>query len=361
MHYKVVIVGAGPAGISTAYHLKKNNIDCCLIDKYKFPRFKLCGGLITEKTLRLLKSYGISDFNKVIKEKVNKVNILNNGKKILTAETTNYFNLVNRAEFDHWFLEKYLNIGGYAILGSRVSKINLDKKQITVGDKTISFDYVVAADGAKGISSKVISREPLKYAFGMETDIDTKLCNGKMHHIDLDVAIAKDGYYWRFPKGQKTTLGFAFSYDKNFNYNEFRKTLLPNQCNIKGAFLPYGGDIKVVSDKRGMLLVGDAAGFVDAVTGEGTYYAIKSGEIAANSLMTKSPILEYIRQTKYICREVKKSWKFISNFYHHRNLILNLASRHKNFVAFVCDNQVSIQNGDYSMIKLVYLYKTRNR
>ena len=146
MYYKVVVIGAGPAGISTAYHLKKNNINCCLIDKFEFPRFKLCGGLITEKTLKLLESYGITDFNKVIKERVNKVNILSNGKKVITFETINYFNLVNRMEFDNWFLEKYLELDGIAIFGSKVSKIDLDRKELVVGSRIIHFDYVVAAD-----------------------------------------------------------------------------------------------------------------------------------------------------------------------------------------------------------------------
>lgn len=361
MHYKVIVIGAGPAGISTAYHLKKNNIECCLIDKFEFPRFKLCGGLITEKTVKLLANYGISDFNKVVKERVNKVTILSNGKKVLTTETVNYFNLVNRMEFDNWFLEKYLEIGGKAILGSRVSKIDLDKKELVADSSILNFDYVVAADGAKGISSKIIDKRQLKYAFGMEADIDTDFCKGDKHQIDLDVSIANDGYCWRFPKGKITTLGFAFSYNKKTNYREFRKSILPEKCNVKGAFLPYGGKAKVVSDKRGMLLVGDAAGFVDAITGEGTYYAIKSGEIAANSLMSKSPVDEYIKQTKYICKEVNKSWKFISLFYRLRKIILKLIAKHKNFFAFVCDNQVSNQIGDYSLVKLIYLYVTRSR
>ncbi|EHL19634.1 hypothetical protein HMPREF9628_01446 [Peptoanaerobacter stomatis] len=357
MHYTVVIVGAGPAGVSAAYHLKKNNIDCCLIDKSKFPRFKLCGGLITEKTLILLNNYGFSDFNKIIKDKINKVNILSNGKNVITTETTKYFNLVDRMEFDNWFLEKYIEIGGIALLGKRVSKINLDQKELVVDNTNITFDYVIAADGAKGISSKIINREPLKYAFGLETDIDTNLCDNDKHSIDLDVSIAKNGYYWRFPKNNKTTLGFAFSFDKDIDYSELSRKLLPDNCVIRGAFLPYGNRIKVVSDKRGMLLVGDAAGFVDAITGEGTYYAIKSGEIAANAIMTNSPIEEYIKNTLYICKEVNKSWKFISKFYKFRYIILRLIPNHKKFFSFICDYQVSTQKCDFSIIKMALLYK----
>ena len=280
---------------------------------------------------------------------------------VLSTQTKNYFNLVDRKEFDNWFLEKYLNIGGTAILGCRVSKIDLDQRQVVAGDIHIEFDYLIAADGAKGISSTIVERRPLRYAFGMEVDIDTALCERNADSIDLDVSISKDGYYWRFPKGKKTTLGFAFTFDKSVDYEAIRKKLLPEEFRPRGAFLPYGGDIRVVTDKRGMLLVGDAAGFVDAITGEGTYYAIKSGELAAVSLITSDPIREYINRTANICREVNNSWKFISRFYMARRWLLNMVKGHEKFVAFLCDNQVSLQNGDYKMLKILRLYRMYKR
>ena len=110
-----------------------------------------------------------------------------------------------------------------------------------------------------------------------------------------------------------------------------------------------------------MLLVGDAAGFVDAITGEGTYYAIKSGELAAVSLITSDPIREYINRTANICREVNNSWKFISRFYMARRWLLNMVKGHEKFVAFLCDNQVSLQNGDYKMLKILRLYRMYKR
>ena len=54
--YDVIIVGAGPAGVSAAKVLKDKNINFCIIDKNKFPREKLCGGGLTNKSINLLKN-----------------------------------------------------------------------------------------------------------------------------------------------------------------------------------------------------------------------------------------------------------------------------------------------------------------
>ena len=58
--FDVIIIGAGPAGISAAKILKDNNINFCIIEKSKFPREKLCGGGLTNKTISLLKELNFS-------------------------------------------------------------------------------------------------------------------------------------------------------------------------------------------------------------------------------------------------------------------------------------------------------------
>ncbi|MBE5847859.1 MAG: geranylgeranyl reductase family protein [Lachnospiraceae bacterium] len=357
MNYKVVIVGAGPAGVSAAYHLAKKGVNCCLIDKCTFPRFKLCGGLLTEKTINLLKEYNFDDWESVIKNKVNKVNIFSKGNRIVTVETKRYFYLVDREEFDNWLLNKYIKLGGALRLGEKVEKISLDKKELITSKETITFEYLIGADGAKGITSKLIKRKAIPYAFGLETEVPTVLSKGNLDSIDLDVSVACDGYSWRFPKGETTMFGVACSYKKNNSCLDLAKTVLPKGAKVKGAFLPYGGGVKTVVDKNGLLLVGDAAGFVDSVTGEGTYYALKSGEIAAESFAHENPLNWYKKNIGYIIKGVNKSWRLIKLFYKFRNTILQIAKNHHRFVGFVCDNQVAIQKCDYSIFKMLYFYK----
>ena len=85
--YDVIIVGAGPSGFAAAKTLKDNNINFCVIDKNKFPREKLCGGGLTNKSLRVLKNLNISLDNiktnectniDLVAKKINKNMILDN-------------------------------------------------------------------------------------------------------------------------------------------------------------------------------------------------------------------------------------------------------------------------------------------
>lgn len=312
---------------------------------------------MTQKTVNLLNGYGLNNVESVIEHCTDCVNILDQGNLITNVKVNYPFRIVNRTDFDNWLLQEYLDIGGVALLGEKVTKIDFEQKRVETTNEEVTFDYIIAADGAKGITSTVVKRKPIKYAFGVEMEVPTDTVLENSDAIDLDVTIAKDGYAWRFPRHQQTLFGLAFSYDRSADYVSILRDYTKRNEKIRGAFLPYGGVIKTVVDNRGMLLVGDAAGFVDAITGEGTYYAIKSGEIAAAAFTAKDPLIKYEQDIKPIVREVNKSCKLIKKFYKFRRLILSLAKGHGDFVKFVCDNQVSLQKCDFSVIKMVFKYK----
>ena len=59
MNYDAIIVGGGPAGTAAGLALSKFNLSVCLIDKCFFPRSKVCAGIITEKTIRILKKQNV--------------------------------------------------------------------------------------------------------------------------------------------------------------------------------------------------------------------------------------------------------------------------------------------------------------
>lgn len=108
---EVLIVGAGPSGSALAYLLKKNKINCVLIDKSDFPREKLCGGLITRKAADLFETIYREKFTHFI-SKSRTINLYNNGKLLVTSCLKNQFYFVDRFKFDHYLLQKYIKIGG---------------------------------------------------------------------------------------------------------------------------------------------------------------------------------------------------------------------------------------------------------
>lgn len=100
----IIIIGGGPAGSSCAWKLQEYGYSTIILDKYEFPRLKLCAGWITPRVYHLLNMdeypYGIVEFNKM-----HIYYYTNKNKEIkFTAKTKQYS--IRRYEFDHWLLKK---------------------------------------------------------------------------------------------------------------------------------------------------------------------------------------------------------------------------------------------------------------
>ena len=101
---KVVILGAGPAGISAAYLLKKAGVDCLLVDKKGFPKDKCCGGMPTEKTVNLIYNLGIELDESLIKNVIKSVNMKYKNNLLMTFPINRPMYMTQRSELDHFFL-----------------------------------------------------------------------------------------------------------------------------------------------------------------------------------------------------------------------------------------------------------------
>ena len=168
-YYNVIIVGAGPAGISTALSLLKNGInDILIIEKYTFPRYKCCAGYITNKTLAAYKKFGlnvndchyslIKDFNIFYKLK-NRLKI--NNKFLYTNEK------IDRVELDYEFfkLAKHKNVE--ILENTTITSHNMHANNLTLSNKIeIAYNYLVFADGTIGYGSRYQKK---------------KKCNRKIH------------------------------------------------------------------------------------------------------------------------------------------------------------------------------------
>ena len=107
---KVLIIGAGPAGSTCALLLKKQNVDCLLIDRAVFPRDKICGGGLTPRSCQLLNSLLPTfhyDYNSV-----NRLKLLVEGKQVFDLHMKQELRIVKRREFDAQLLQEYQNSGG---------------------------------------------------------------------------------------------------------------------------------------------------------------------------------------------------------------------------------------------------------
>ena len=303
--YDVIIAGAGPAGSTAAYLLSKAGKKVLLIDKSTFPRTKLCAGLITWKTVKLLERvFGDSP------EELKKKCIINyesreyevyGGNTLVARRTIQYpFMFVDRDMYDSYLLEMALNAGAVFVGGEQVRSIDVARNYITSGSgKKYYADIFIGADG---VNSRIRRSFPpdlfgiddwkSNLAFAHELFISRSRVSRGCERPALFFGVVDNGYAWIFPNKDRLKVGICALNRGNRKeiLAAFRTFLVSQGIHEReaeyssGYVLPYGNYLPVPWHNN-VMLVGDAAGFADPLLGEGIYYAQRSGECAALSII----------------------------------------------------------------------------
>ena len=335
MKYDVVIVGAGPAGMAAAHILINNNVSCCVVDKQIFPRNKLCAGGVTGKALDLLEKL---DINMSFR---GKNTVVSSGARlyveynhIIDINTERKTHLVDRFEFDDYLVSSYKSKGGAMIEGAKVNYIREKQNKLLLSDNSIiEFKYIIGADGAVGMTSALVDKEFKSNGFSLQVDIEKDKINYESDQMALFYGVIPYGYGWIFPKESYVTIGIGSDYNKKIDYKREFEIFLEKlgidhtKEKFRGAFLPFGDYIKYpINKEKNIVLVGDAAGFADPITGEGIYFALLSG-IKAGETITKAinyndrDILKiYIDEIKPITSNINKGKKIKKSLYKYRKI-----------------------------------------
>ncbi|MDT4988561.1 MAG: menaquinone-9 beta-reductase [Micromonosporaceae bacterium] len=318
----VIVVGAGPGGSTTAFHLARHGFDVLLLEKSEFPREKVCGDGLTPRAVKQLVKMGV-DTSEKAGWLVNKgLRVIGGGVRLELdwpdlATFPNYGLTRTRLDFDELLAGKATEAGAVLRTNTTVTGPVLDSSGRAVGVTGTGADgepvefrapLVIAADGVSG-------RLPL--ALGLAKRADRPLgvavrryYRSPVRHdddyleswLELRGSDGSDrllpGYGWIFGLGDGRVnvglgvLNSSVAFGKT-NY----KTMLTDwlsttpdewQLNdeahadgpILGAALPMGFN-RVPHYTRGVLLVGDCGGMVNPFNGEGIAYAMESGELAA--------------------------------------------------------------------------------
>jgi geranylgeranyl reductase family protein len=234
--------------------------------------------------------------------------------------------MVVREKFDHGLVKLAVDSGAKFVDGKTVEdiKISKEKAKIILDDKEeIGSEIVVGADGIYSTVAKKTGLASIKKNNGMcvfqEYKVDEKIIDRffgkeKMCHIHLKFENIP-GYGWVFSKKQHLNIGVVKLYPTKINllnvykdyFNLLKKdkiipgNLKMGQC--KGGALPLGPLEKTYGNR--VILVGDAAGLINPMSGEGIYYAMSSGEIAAKII---SESLENGDTTEKFLAKYQKNW-----------------------------------------------------
>ena len=347
-----VIIGGGPAGVSCAVRLQRANVSNIIIEKKSFPREKTCGGLVTEKTRRLIsENFGFSDDElfKIFCDESGVIRLYHDHELLTNSELSTHFHLIKRKSFDQTLANRYRELGGDLLENTVCENIDLTKRRIVLSNgDTVAFRHLVVADGALSRTRSGFGYKKSKLAFCVETQVPKeKLSRGG--EIELYFDVVKNGYVWVFPSGDTYCIGLIGTGEQKFDVllKDFLASLGldPTEHEIKGAFVPYGYVVNQKCGNDDVILVGDAAGFADPITGEGLYFAMRSGIAAAEAIIggTEKVRSEYLKKVA-VCAKTVRQGRVLQKIFYAPAMQKRFAKviRGRNeFVGFFCENLVS--------------------
>jgi len=319
----VIVVGAGPAGSTTAFHLAQHGLDVLLLEKTSFPREKVCGDGLTPRAVKQLIDMGvdISESNGWIRNKGLRIVGGGNSIEIPWPELSTYpdYGLVRtRKDFDEALarhavkagarLHERTNVMG-PVIDERTGRIVGVTARVLNDDgskgpeQTFRAPLVVAADGNStrlSLAMGLRKRDDRPMGVAVRTYYTSPRTNDDWLESWLELWDGKKllpGYGWIFGVGDGTVnVGLGILNTSTAFQNVDYKDLLvrwldetPDEWGfreanrtepIRGAALPMGFN-RTPHYTRGLLLVGDAGGMVNPFNGEGIAYAMESGAIAA--------------------------------------------------------------------------------
>jgi geranylgeranyl diphosphate/geranylgeranyl-bacteriochlorophyllide a reductase len=309
---RVIVCGGGPGGSTAAATLAREGVETVLIEK-SFSRIKPCGGAIPPV---LVREFDIPEH--LIQRRVDAVAVYApSGKAVKMSINDGYVGMVCREAFDQ-FLRQRAQAAGAMVVEGRVDQIDATERGATVtciapdGRRvTLTADAIIGADGANSFVARkfdlhqgglVAAAVQERFALNSET---AKRLNERCE-IYYDSRFSPDFYGWVFPKADHVAIGTGTAI-RNANIKKhmdaFKRHLGVDEAPMlrEGAPIPLKPYNRWVANR--VALVGDAAGLVASSSGEGIFYAMKSGQMAANA----PPISGTSGCTRRIRRRFSKS------------------------------------------------------
>jgi len=317
----LLVVGAGPAGSASAAWSARAGIDTVLLDAAEFPRDKPCGDGLTPRAIAELDALGLSPWLEG-RARNRGLRAAGFGQLLYLpwpgGNLPDYGGAAPRLELDHAIRQVALDAGAQPLDGVRAVDVERDARgrvtSVTVkkgrSTDTIRCRRLVVADGARSQLGRALGREwhrDTAYGVAARGYIKSGRSDDEWisSHLELrdDADRILSGYGWIFPLGDgEVNIGVGTlatakrPADINLRsllnyYADTQRDDWELQDDVRApwsALLPMGGAVSGVSGPNWML-VGDAAGCVNPLNGEGIDYGLETGHLAAQLLTSRGP------------------------------------------------------------------------
>jgi geranylgeranyl reductase family protein len=286
--YDAIVVGAGPAGSTCAYRLASAGASVLLLDRARFPRDKPCGGGVTGRAARLL-PFSIAP---VVEDTVTSVRMrLRYGGWFERGGAEPLVLMTQRLRLDAFLVERAVAAGAELREGAKVTAAEAgpDGTAVTVDGEVLAAETLIGADGVNGVCAKSLGLGG-NQAVGVALEGNVpyaRLGDGYRGRAVLELGIVPGGYGWVFPKGDHANIGIG-GWERE---GPRLRASLGELCaahgveaeeleGVRGYRLPLRSPRSHLARGRAAV-IGDAAGLVDPVSGDGMFEAFLSAKLAA--------------------------------------------------------------------------------
>ncbi|MEM3565070.1 MAG: NAD(P)/FAD-dependent oxidoreductase [Candidatus Jordarchaeaceae archaeon] len=299
MDWDVIIVGGGPSGLVCSEKLASLGLDVLVLDERAEPnKDKPCGGMLTERAIR---EFSLDE--SIIEREIWGVRVVYREEESFTIEYNERVGgNVHRTKLGKYLAQKAISAGAEVRSNERAKKLKVRQSHVElVTSETFQTKMVVGADGVNSLIKNFLNpmegRESLgfcvQYLMSMEPElIDERF--GNINEFYYGGGVSPFGYAWIFPKRDCLAVGVGSLLSKvegnlKIYLEKFVKKHPIASRRLEGAeivrfdaaLVPLRGLYSKIYSNR-VVLLGDAAGTVSPITGEGMYYSMISGKIAAD-------------------------------------------------------------------------------
>ena len=291
--YDAIVVGAGPAGSTSAYRLAREGLSVLLLDRARFPRDKPCGGGVTGRAAALLPF----SIDPVVEDVVDRLEIgLAYTRRFERRSEKPLIYMTRRVALDAFLVEQACKAGAVFRDGTKVTEIEMRPGEVVVKTKDWAGTgrVVIGADGTNGIAARALGCDAARvHLVALEADLSYEVVERERYRgrAVLELGAVPGGYGWIFPKGDHVNVGVGGWEAEGPRLRSHLAGLVEGYGldgglleNVRGYRLPLRGAGDGLTNGRG-LVVGDAAGLVDPLTGDGMYEAFLSARLASRAVI----------------------------------------------------------------------------